>query len=71
MPLKVANLPQFGEKLYQNCNGNAPLLKVIGTVVGLQQPLLTALVEISFSDKSVMVNCEVVGGGLVLSVVPR
>ena len=64
MPLKVANLPQFGEKLYQNCNGNAPLLKVIGTVVGLQQPLLTALVEISFSSVGRVVACNVRSPGI-------
>ena len=32
------------------CNGNAPQHKVIGTVVGSLPPLLTVLVEISFSS---------------------
>lgn len=32
------------------CNENAPLSKVIGTVVGSEPPLLTALIEISFSS---------------------
>jgi hypothetical protein len=31
------------------CNEKAPLSKVIGTVVGSEPPLLTALIEISFS----------------------
>jgi hypothetical protein len=32
------------------CNGDAPLPKVIRTVVGSKPPLLTALMEISFSS---------------------
>jgi hypothetical protein len=45
------------------CNENAPLSKVIGTVVGSEPPLLTALIEISFCSvgKAVSYNARVPG----------
>jgi hypothetical protein len=60
------------------CNENAPLSKVIGTVVGSEPPLLTALIEISFSSvgKAVSYNARVpgsnsIGNELIKLVYPR
>jgi hypothetical protein len=52
------------------CNENAPLSKVIGTVVGPEPPLLTAFIEISFSSvgKAVSYNARVPGSNSITNI---